>query len=97
MARLSFAERALTDLDDIGLHIAEHDPQVALRFIDGIEEKCRLLAAQPGIGRDRGELRPHMRSHVHGRYVIFYRPLPGGIEVLRVLHGSRDIGSALTE
>jgi toxin ParE1/3/4 len=25
------------------------------------------------------------------RYLIFYRPIPDGIEVIRVLHGARDI------
>ena len=31
--------------------------------------------------------------HVVGRYVVFYLPLSRGIEVVRVLHGSRDIES----
>ena len=28
-------------------------------------------------------------------YLIFYRPVPDGIEVVRVLHGSRDIDTIL--
>jgi plasmid stabilization system protein ParE len=31
------------------------------------------------------------------KYLVFYRPIPGGIEVLRVLHGSRDIAAILAE
>jgi len=30
-------------------------------------------------------------------YLIFYRPIPEGIEVLRVLHGARDIDRILDE
>ena len=31
------------------------------------------------------------------RLLPFYRPVPGGIEVLRILHGARDIQSILAE
>jgi toxin ParE1/3/4 len=32
-----------------------------------------------------------------GRYVIFYLPIPGGVQIVRVLHGARDIEAALTK
>jgi hypothetical protein len=32
-----------------------------------------------------------------GRYLIFYRVVPGGIELARVLHGARDIKKGLQE
>jgi plasmid stabilization system protein ParE len=28
-----------------------------------------------------------------GVYVIFFRPMPGGVEIARILHGSRDLGN----
>lgn len=31
------------------------------------------------------------------KYPVFYRPMPGGIEVLRVLHGARDIRGILAD
>jgi toxin ParE1/3/4 len=43
------------------------------------------------IGRSRDELAPGMRSFPVGRYVVFYLPLDDGIDVVRVLHGARDI------
>jgi plasmid stabilization system protein ParE len=43
-----------------------------------------------------GELRPDLRSDIRcfstGNYVIFYVALKYGIEVERVVHGSRDAG-----
>jgi toxin ParE1/3/4 len=30
-------------------------------------------------------------------YLVFYRPVQGGIEVLRALHGARDIHGVLAE
>jgi len=32
-----------------------------------------------------------LRSHPAGDYLIFYRINRGGIDILRVLHGRRDI------
>ena len=43
------------------------------------------------MGRKRDELLPNLRSFPVGSYLIFYHPINQGIEVVRVLHGSRDI------
>jgi toxin ParE1/3/4 len=43
------------------------------------------------MGRERPELLADLRSFPVGRYVIFYLPRPHGIEVVRVLHGARDL------
>jgi plasmid stabilization system protein ParE len=32
-----------------------------------------------------------------GRYVIFYLPIPGGAQIVRVLHGACDIEAAFTK
>ena len=50
-----------------------------------------MTQRKPGIGRARPELRPDLRSFAVGRYVIFYRATREGIEVVRVIHGMRDI------
>ena len=41
----------------------------------------------------REELAPGLRGFTAGSYLIFYRPLPDSIEVVRVAHGSRDLPS----
>jgi toxin ParE1/3/4 len=38
-----------------------------------------------------------LRSFPVGRYVIFYLAIPGGVQIVRVLHGARDIEVAFTE
>jgi len=45
------------------------------------------------MGRARPELGHGLRSFVVGQYVVFYRPSTKGIEIVRVLHGARDIGA----
>ena len=44
----------------------------------------------PDMGRLREDLSAGLRSFSVGNYVIFYRPMKGGIEIARVLHGARD-------
>ncbi len=43
------------------------------------------------MGRRREELAPALRSFPAGNYVIFYRPVREAIQIIRVLHGARDI------
>jgi toxin ParE1/3/4 len=88
-----FAPSARLDLLDIFDYIARDKPTAAANWIDKIEEKCELIAATPEFGESRPEYGADIRSSVVGRYVIFYRPIRDGIEVVRVIAGDRDIRS----
>ena len=50
-----------------------------------------MHAQFPEAGRKRREFGPEIRSFVVSPFVAFDRPTQGTIEVLRVLHGRRDI------
>lgn len=91
MARIIRRPRALEDLDAIWLYIAQNDIEAADRVISLFEEKSQILAHTPLIGRPCPELAPDLRRFPVKSYVIFYRPVSDGIEVVRVLHGARDI------
>lgn len=93
MNSYKLTRRATVDLDGIWDHIAERNPDRASRFIDKICRKLRLLARHPLLGSDCSNLAPDLRFFVVGKYVIYHRPLNDGIEVLRVVHGARDIDS----
>ena len=95
MARLRFRPLAEADLDSIYDYIARDNPERAWSFVVELHEKCALLADRAGAGVRRDELSKGLRSFPVGRYVIFYRPESDGIEVVRVLHGSRDVSSLL--
>jgi toxin ParE1/3/4 len=83
--------RALLDLAEIWSYITEDSARNADAFASRIDKTFKLLAGRPGIGRVRPELYPDLRSFVVGKYVVFYLPLTDGIDVVRVLHGARDI------
>jgi toxin ParE1/3/4 len=83
--------RAKSDLVEIWDYIADDSEARADAFIETVDGKLRVLAARPNIGRLRDGLATGLRSFPVGRYVIFYRPIPEGIEIVRVLHGARDL------
>jgi toxin ParE1/3/4 len=89
--------RAKADLADIWEFIADDSDEQADAFIDLIDQKFQMLAQQSGIGRRRDELADGLRSFPVGRYVIFYLAIPGGVQIVRVLHGARDLEVAFTE
>ena len=97
MRRLRFSRRAERDLNLIGDHIRQRNPAAAERWVDLIEAKCRSLAEQPRIGRSRSDLRQDLRSLAVGNYIIFYRPIEGAIEIVRVLHGRRNIAALFSK
>ncbi len=87
--------RAKSDLVEIWDYIADDNEARADAFVDMIDQKLHALASNPGMGRARDELAEGLRSFPVGRYVIFYRPISNGIEIVRVLHGARDIDHLL--
>ena len=85
--------RPLAELDilEIWDFIAEDSITEADLWIDRLDEKLRLWATQPMMGRSREELASGLRSFAFGRYVVFFLPIRDGLDVVRVLHASRDI------
>ena len=91
MANILKRPRAKADLVEIWDYIADDSENRADAFIETINQKLAVLAETPNIGRARDELGKNIRSFPVGRYVIFYMPIQGGIDVVRVLHGARDL------
>ena len=91
MTTVLWTSQAEADLSEIFAYIAVDDLAAAEQTLRRIGAKCDGLADNPGIGRGRPDLHETLRSFPVGNYVIFYRAVTGGIEVVRVLHGARDI------
>lgn len=91
MRQLVVSPAALADLREIWEFIATDDPAAADRVLDEIGDRLDLLLGSPLMGRERPELGPGLRSFPSGRYVIFYVPEEDAMQVVRVLHGARDV------
>lgn len=83
--------QAETDLEEIWLFIASDNITAADRLLDRIGNAFQMLAENPQAGRQRPELGMSIRSFPVGTYVLFYEAFPNGVELVRVLHGARDI------
>lgn len=95
MPRIIQRPLALQDLDEIWDYIAVDNPEAADQFVDMIEEKSRLLAKFPKIGASCENLHLALRYLPVGKYLIFYLSIDDGIEIVRVLHGARDLEGLL--
>ena len=95
MPRVLRTERAAVDLIDILTYLRARSPTLADSFERDFDEKTRLLAQFPLMGRDRSDLAPRVRGSLVKPYVILYRPLDDGIEIIRIIHGSRDVSSLI--
>jgi len=93
MPSLAIRPKALVDLAEIWAFIAQDSPKHADVLATRVDRLFRTLAKQPLMGRAWPELLPNLRSIPIGNYVIFYIPRDRGIDVIRVLHGSRDLDS----
>ncbi len=92
MSRILKRPIVIGDLAEIWGYIAEDSENRADKFIETIDSKFHEIAASPGIGRLRDELYPGLMSFPVGRYMIYYVVITEGIEIIRVLHGARDVG-----
>ena len=91
MLKIYKSPEAENDLDEIWLYIAQDNPYYADKLIDEIEETSQKLARFPDMGKNRNELHLGLQSFPVGMYLIFFMPISGGINIVRVLHGMRDI------
>ncbi len=66
---------------------------MATRFLESLENQMVTLVRFPKMGRRYDGVYPKLRAFAVGEYIIFYRPLSKdrGIEIIRVLHGKRDV------
>ena len=75
--------------------------ETALRFYDAAAATFQNLARMPTMGERRestNRLLDGLRIwRIEGfpNHLIFYRPIDGGIEIIRVLHAARDLDAQL--
>lgn len=97
MAEAIISPQALQDIGDIRSYIAMDNPESAERIVQAFESSTALLATQPELG----PCKPRLRGlRLWGgtefpSYLMFYRVREGQVEIVRVLHGARDVKSFL--
>ncbi len=90
------------DLVEHFSYIARDKVEPAERFLQVAEEIFWLLASHPHVGQPWKSSLPQLAGvrvlsmpKAYRNYLIFYRPIDQGVEILTVIHGSRDLAAAL--
>lgn len=96
MKRLVLTPLTVGDLNQIWNYIADESIEAADRVIHDIEKTLEQLAVHPGIGHLREDLanERHRFFLVHS-YLIIYRTEGDALQVIRILHASRDVQGLL--
>lgn len=97
MGRVERSVAARADLIGHFIYLAgEAGETIADRFLDRAQESFGLLAEQPQIGPIVPTQIPALAGvrkwRVKGfdRFLIFYIPIEGGVQIIRILHSAQD-------
>ncbi len=88
------------DLREIGLRIAQDNPEAASRFLNAAKEAFDLIKSHPHIGRVRSFSLPGVRSWQipeFQNYIVFYLITGKEAQILAVLHGARDFSREMAK
>lgn len=91
MANLRVTPQAEDDLEEIWLTIALDNPSAADKLLRRIGTKLDRLSQFPDLGSPRPEIAAAARMLVEGNYVVLYEVIDDTVEIVRVVHGARDL------
>jgi plasmid stabilization system protein ParE len=88
--------RADADIDEVALFLCEKAVELGIRFYDAVSHTVDQISKTPGIGS------PNRLPHIQNTTIrvwpvqdfpnvlLLYMEIPGGIEIIRVLHARRN-------
>ncbi|WP_413993678.1 type II toxin-antitoxin system RelE/ParE family toxin [Labrys okinawensis] len=88
---MRYSKLAKEDLLKIWRDISAHDEVAADRILDLIRDRCDLLRDQPRLGAQRPEIGEGARVLIVEKWLAFYREIAGGVQIVRVVDGRRDL------
>jgi toxin ParE1/3/4 len=94
MTRVVISGKARGDFREIIAYLTHYaGPLIAKRYAADIDDCLTLIAEHPGIGAPRPELGLDIRIRMVRPYVVIYAYSGEAVEILRILHGKRNINS----
>ncbi|NES65190.1 MAG: type II toxin-antitoxin system RelE/ParE family toxin [Okeania sp. SIO2D1] len=95
--------QVIRDLIELATYIALENLDASEQFLRAAEETFKQLAQMPGMGKKCQFTNPQLvdvrQQAIKGfrKYLVFYCPNASGIEILRVIHGARDLATIFDE
>ncbi len=103
MSEIRKRPQVIHDLIEIATYIAENNLENSDRFLSAAEETLKQLGQMPQLGKQcqfsHSRLQNIRQIAVKGfrKYLVFYQITATGVEIIRVIHGSRDVRTLLEE
>jgi toxin ParE1/3/4 len=94
MSKAQITAKAWNDFREIQNYIAKDNPLAANKTLQLLLLKCKLLAITTKIGAS-SERHRNLRMFPVNSCLIFYRATKKGVEIVRILHSSRDVDNIL--
>lgn len=91
MGFVHYTDRAKQDLLDIWLWIARDSATLADAVLERIEQRASKLSQHREIGMARPEIGEGARGLVIERWLVLYRLVDGGVQIVRIVDGARDL------
>jgi len=94
--KLIYLDSASEDLVEILIYVTTQSASLSAgrAFVSRLRARCTHLASLPGtLGSDRAECVPGLRSVSANGYIIFFRYAENRLEVVNILHASRDVAT----
>jgi len=99
--RIIWPPPAEADLEELSERIGRANPRAARRFIEAVREATTRLAEMPELGGEYESANPRLKGlrvvTIPGfrNYLLFYRFNDDSLDVVRVIHGARDLDRLL--
>jgi toxin ParE1/3/4 len=93
MSSYIISQPAIRDLDSISSYFAKSNLEAGEQFLQGFNNRCKQLVRFPSLGRSYDDLQIGLRGLPLEGYIILYRIIDDGIEIVRVANGRQDLRS----
>jgi toxin ParE1/3/4 len=103
MPELLKRPQVIRDLIEIATYIADNNLESGEQFLYAAEETFKQLGQMPKMGKSCQFSHPRLQNirqiAVKGfrQYLIFYQITLARVEIVRVIHGSRDLEALLED
>ncbi|MBN3896171.1 MAG: type II toxin-antitoxin system RelE/ParE family toxin [Nostoc sp. NOS(2021)] len=89
--------KASQDLSEIIDYFVRINIDAGEYFVEKFDKKCKYLANFPKMGRSYGNIKPDLHGVPLDNYIILYRVINSGIEIVRVVSGYQNLESLFAE
>ena len=93
MSQYIISRPAIRDLESISAYFTDVNIEAGEKFLQGFSKRCKQLVSFPNIGRSYDDLQIGLRGLPLEGYIILYRLIEDGIEIVRVVNGRQDLGT----